>query len=204
MVESMDAELGRLLAGLGNDVRSNTNVVVIGDNGTQNDATEAPFVPGHGKGTLFEGGLRVPLVIAGPMVTATGTECRALVNSTDIFDTCLHLAGATGDLPTQTAYPRDSTSLLPYLADPNQPSLRQFIFAERFFPNNDNNPSLVRHAIRGLRYKLNRNVIDGIERFYDLQADPFEATNLLLGPLEPEARQAYFRLQTQLKDLLES
>ncbi|MFT7678876.1 MAG: arylsulfatase B [Planctomycetota bacterium] len=202
MVESMDAELGRLLAGIDAGILAQTHVIVVGDNGTQNDTTEAPFVPGHGKGTLFEGGLRVPLIVAGPAVAQPGSECTALVQTTDLFDTCLELGTSLSVLPADPAFPRDSISLRPYLDDPGRASLRKSIFGERFSPNH--NPTQIRRAIRGPRFKLTRNEVTGIERLYDLLADPFEGQNLMLQPLNSVQRQAYLRLKQALIDLLQS
>lgn len=202
MVEAMDTELGRLFAGLGASTLAQTHVLVVGDNGTQNDATEAPFIPGHGKGTLFEGGLRVPLIVAGPAVAQPGSECMALVQTTDVFDTCLELGTSMGVLPADPAYPRDSISLVPYLRHPGRTSLRTQLFGERFAPNH--NPSEVRHALRGRRYKLIRNQTSGAERLFDLQLDPFELQDLLLQPLDSAARQAYLALKQSLGELLQS
>jgi arylsulfatase A-like enzyme len=55
MVEALDHEIGRLLAGLG-DQRSRTDVFFLGDNGTPSRATRPPFPSDRAKGTLFEGG----------------------------------------------------------------------------------------------------------------------------------------------------
>ncbi|MFT4541946.1 MAG: arylsulfatase A-like enzyme [Planctomycetota bacterium] len=64
MVEAMDTEIGRLLSSLPAGHADELTVIFIGDNGTSPYATDAPFSPDHAKGTLFEGGIRVPLIIA--------------------------------------------------------------------------------------------------------------------------------------------
>jgi arylsulfatase A-like enzyme len=188
MVQALDSEIGRLLAGLSAELLARTHVVFVGDNGTQTDATQAPFVPLHGKGSLSEGGVNVPLVIAGPAVARPGSECAALVNTTDLFATCLELCGASPAPPDGVTL--DSLSLAPYLADPGRASLRDFVYAERFSPNHSPRPRLRRRAVRGPRYKLVLNEDAGVERFYDLELDPFEARNLLEAalpaPLETE------------------
>ena len=61
----MDAELGRLLTGIGAAL-TNTTVFFVADNGTPKEVTEPPFFPSHAKGTVFEGGVNVPLIVSGP------------------------------------------------------------------------------------------------------------------------------------------
>ncbi|MEM7305895.1 MAG: sulfatase-like hydrolase/transferase [Planctomycetota bacterium] len=131
MVEALDAELGRLLGGVD---PATTTVVLAADNGTSGEVLSAPFPPGHGKATLFEGGLRVPLIVRGPSVAQPGATCEALVAALDVFATVAELA----QVDLAAALPGvvlDSISLLPYLADPSLPSLRPWVFAEHFVPN---------------------------------------------------------------------
>ena len=119
MTEAMDSELARILQ----SVPPNTWVIFVGDNGTANEATDGGTPPSHSKGTVYEGGVNVPLIITGPGVVPG--ECRALVNTTDLFATIADLAG----VPSSA---EDSVSLLPYLSDPKLPSLREWVFAESF------------------------------------------------------------------------
>ena len=200
MVEAMDHELGRLLTSLGAERLAGTHVIVVGDNGSQNDVTEEPFIAGHGKGTLFEGGVRVPLIVAGPAVATVGAECRALVNSVDLFATCFELGGATKPLPANAEFPRDSISLVPYLKDPSHKSLRQTIYSERFSLNHTVRDW--RRAIRNSRFKLFINIDNGVEHFFDLERDPFEQTNLIhQEALSPEGSKAYGELKAALEAL---
>ena len=103
-IRAMDTEVGRVL----DHLPPNTIVFFIGDNGTETDATDAPFARRHAKGTLYEGGINVPLIVFGPGVERG--ECSALVSSTDLFATLAELAGVVS-----TA--EDSVSLVPYLLD---------------------------------------------------------------------------------------
>ena len=181
MTEAMDSELARILQ----SVPPNTWVIFVGDNGTANEATDGGTPPSHSKGTVYEGGVNVPLIITGPGVVPG--ECRALVNTTDLFATIADLAG----VPSSA---EDSVSLLPYLSDPKLPSLREWVFAESFGKEN------YQRAIRGARYKLIRRY-DGVavsESFYDLQEDPSEQTDLLLGTLSPEEEDAYLLLRCRI------
>jgi arylsulfatase B len=92
MSEVLDAELGRLISEIVAQHRwEETVIVVMGDNGSTENTADSPFRPGRVKGSLYEGGLRVPLIVAGPGVTAGSTD--ALVSAVDLFPTLLELAG---------------------------------------------------------------------------------------------------------------
>jgi arylsulfatase A-like enzyme len=110
-LEALDTEIGRLLATV--DLAT-TNIILIGDNGTPGQVVQEPFSNGHAKGSLYDGGVHVPLVIAGPDVALCGTSSR-LVHCVDLFSTILELAKI--DVPTATASVDviDSQSLLPIL-----------------------------------------------------------------------------------------
>ncbi len=62
MVECMDEQIGELLDGV-SDLQ-NTVVIFVGDNGTEDRVAEGLFADGRGKGTLYESGVRVPLIVA--------------------------------------------------------------------------------------------------------------------------------------------
>jgi arylsulfatase B len=201
MVEAMDTELGRVLDGIPSAQIDDTLVIFVGDNGTASGATTPPFDPAHAKGTVFDGGIRVPLIVAGAGVEQ-GEECDALVNVTDLFATLAEVAG----VPAPTA--DDSVSLVPYFTDPAQPSLREWIFAERFTPNGPGpGPFLQRQrAARERRYKLHE-VWEGPMgptslALYDLQSDPFETSDLLASPpLSAPEQQALSELTAVLATL---
>ncbi|MHC5212741.1 MAG: sulfatase-like hydrolase/transferase, partial [Planctomycetota bacterium] len=134
MVEALDTELGRLLDGLGPALQSRTTVVFLGDNGTPGEVSSRPFAKDHAKGTLYEGGVNVPLIVTGPRVKVPGTESIALVSVTDLFATVAEIAKV--DLgQTLPGVPLDSRSLVPYLADPSAPPQRKVLFTELFHPN---------------------------------------------------------------------
>lgn len=206
MVQAMDTEIGRLLAGIDPEVRARTTVIFTADNGTTSHMTRQPFDPSHGKPTLFEGGINVPLIVAGGRVSAPGTECTALVNTTDLFLTICEIT----EVPPLSKHavaqrPLDSVSLLPYLSKPAQPSRREFAFAERFNPLHGKPPFKGQeHAIRNDRYKLIVDVKAGEESFYDLATDPFETVDLLDVGLGTEEQTAYEWLHAALAELLAS
>jgi len=126
MLEMLDASLGRLFDGLEQlDIADNTVVVLTGDNGglaTNNTAVARHAVPvaAHdtanaplrgGKGYLFEGGIRVPLLVRWSGRVAPGSVCDTPVALTDFYATFLELAGQA-PRPNQAL---DSVSLAPLL-----------------------------------------------------------------------------------------
>ncbi len=185
MVARLDQEIGRLLSGIDTATLSNTIVIFVGDNGTTGNAIDPPFHPERAKFTLYEGGLRVPLIIAGPGVPA-GESSAVLVNTTDLYATILELAGAgTSDAPP------DSVSLQPYFREPAQPSLRAWAYADDFVT--DQGVAGGGHTIRDARYKLVR--IRSRVELYDLERDPYETRNLLLDGVNDEEQAAFNQLQ---------
>jgi arylsulfatase A-like enzyme len=196
MTEAMDTEIGRLLQGLQGlpgDELERTVIVFVGDNGTPTDATTAPFNPQHAKGTPFEGGVNVPLIVKGPGVAA-GAECAALVNTTDLYATFCELGGRPAGTAHDPVGP-DSVSLVPYLAQPELPSLRSWVYAEAFGPNGFGPYVVNMRTVREERYKLIWRMpvsTPAYTQFFDLQADPFEEVDLLReGPLTPEQQTAH-------------
>lgn len=136
MVEALDTELGRLLAA----VPADTTVIFLGDNGTPQQVALPAFQPA--KGTLQQGGVHVPLVVAGAGVGAPGTRCGALVGAVDVLATVAALAGVDLGAPAFSGLVLDSVDLGPYLADPSLPSRREVLFSELFFPNGETVPQI--------------------------------------------------------------
>ena len=182
MIEAMDTEIGRLLASIEPSVLSNTTIIFLGDNGTPSQVTEY-YDPRRGKFTIYQGGVMVPLIISGPSVVDPGRAVTAPVNSTDMFATILDLAGVdvSATLPPNVII--DSLSMVPYLEDPSQPPLRQWVLSERFL----NGSSAEGKTTRSKTHKLIR-FTSGIEEFYNLIKDPLELDNLDPGSLSPFAQ----------------
>jgi arylsulfatase A-like enzyme len=187
MIEAMDTEIGRLLL----QVDTNeTTILFIGDNGTPGRVIQPPFSSARGKDTLYEGGVRVPFIIAGPEVVAPGRTSEAIVHCADIYATILELAGAS--LPM--ALPSDSRSLLPILL--NQP----FTPAEEaVLMENESGVAMAQsgRAVRRGNFKLIVPT-SGSEEFYDLASDPLETANLLAQSLTAEQAAALQALRGKL------
>ena len=110
MTEDMDTGIGRVLDKLQDlGVEMNTYVIYTSDHGqTINRSTNQPLR--LGKGTLWEGGMRVPFIVSGPGIEA-GTISDARVVSLDLFPTFGELAGVTESLPDDL----EGGSLVPLL-----------------------------------------------------------------------------------------
>jgi arylsulfatase A-like enzyme len=176
MIEAMDTEVGRLLSAVN---PTNTHIIFLGDNGTDTRVIQPPFASNRAKGTLYEGGIKVPLVIAGPAVVSPGRTNDTPVHAVDLFPTLLEMAGMdlAATIPAATA--TDGASLLPMLQGAIDAARR--VYAELF---NTNSPALSDGRIlRNAQFKLLRFDTSGREEFYDLTTDPTERTNLLAGTL---------------------
>jgi arylsulfatase A-like enzyme len=199
MVEAMDTEIGRLFTQLGPSVMARTNVVFLGDNGTDWRVTEPPFIRQHGKGTVYEGGLNVPLIVAGPAVGSPDREEASLVSAVDVYSTVAHLCGVDRTPPFVKI---DGISFVPLLAAPNQPPTRTTVYAELAFVSA---PGPV--AIRDARYKLIRRfeATPVTDELFDLVADPFEQSDLLqTASLTPGQQSAYDWLRDEVVSILDT
>jgi len=201
MLEAMDTEIGRLLDGLPAGVRARTDVIIIGDNGTTRLALPVDFPKGLGKGTLSESGIHVPLIVQGPSVAEPGRASAALVNSSDLYNTCLDLMGLA---PEPRAM--DSVSFAPLLRDSKREGPRKWILAERFFrPKDPSKPGRDHVVMRGPRYKVFENRSEGTTAFFDLKTDPLEFKDLLKDKgregLDAEQRAEFDRLSQALTEL---
>jgi arylsulfatase B len=177
-VEAMDAEIRRLIMNIPVDVLANTWIIFVADNGTPGPAISDPAQRNKGKGTLFEGGIRVPLIVVGPGVVDPGREVQALVNTTDLFATILEMAG----VPASPAdRPDESVSLMPYQQATAAPALRRWVYSELFLPNGFGPYTERRRMVRDGRYKL-VEILKGGDRhraMFDLLVDPNESVDLL-------------------------
>jgi arylsulfatase A-like enzyme len=183
-VEALDKEIGRLLASIPPDVRARTTIIFLGDNGTPGEVVAPPLDPKRSKISMFEGGVRVPLIVSGPLVRSPGSWSKALVDVVDVFPTIAEIAHVdTSQLQAGGApVPLDGYSLLPYLVDPTAPSQHAFLYSERFAPNGPPPYQIDDRAVRDDDFKLVRNEKSGLEALFDLHATQWwldEGPNLL-------------------------
>ncbi|NLE59689.1 MAG: sulfatase, partial [Planctomycetes bacterium] len=123
MVESMDAAVGRVLDKLDElGLSDSTTVCFFSDNGGLSTSEGSPTsnLPLRGgKGWTYEGGIREPMIIASPGLTAPGSLCDVPVISTDFYPTLLDIAG----LPLKPDQHLDGVSLKPLLEGARADSL---------------------------------------------------------------------------------
>jgi arylsulfatase A len=117
MMESLDAAVGRVLAKLDeHKLTESTMVVFTSDNGGRVPTTSNKPLR-VGKGSAYEGGLRVPLIVKWPGVTKPGGVSDQVTITMDLFPTLLEAAGVNAPESTSKtgAAGRDGISLVPVL-----------------------------------------------------------------------------------------
>jgi arylsulfatase A-like enzyme len=165
-IEAMDAEIGRLLGSMSAQTRANTVVIFIGDNGSPTQTVDTNvFDRNKAKATLYEGGIRVPMIVSGNGVTRVNARETALINTVDFYPTIAELAG------NSVTKLNDGYSFAPLLKAGGA-AARQYNYSE--FQSDRVNGWTVRNA----QYKLITN-LDGTQALYDLTTDLKEQTNLL-------------------------
>ena len=172
MIEAMDTEIGRLLDGLDEETRANTMIIFMGDNGTARRVIQAPYSNTHGKGSLYQGGVNVPLFISGFGVERPGERDGSLVGVTDLFATIAEIAGIDFDVPN------DSISFSKVLKQEGA-GTRDFLYADAI-----DDEAVKSWAVRDSHYKLIADEQGRLELF-DLQLDPFEFVDLVAADTAP-------------------
>ena len=196
MIECMDLRIGDLIDGvhaLGD--LDDTFVIFAADNGTGPELTEEPFYDERGKGTIYESGIRVPLIVAdgkelvarqadhepdldwrisSDVVRFPGAVNSAPVNLLDIYATVADVIGADKSSAV------DSVSLLPMLLG-REGARREMVYSEMFGQSYTGYA-----ATRVDDWKLIVEVDVGEEgtcikrrKLYSLGVDRFESTNLV-------------------------
>jgi arylsulfatase A-like enzyme len=170
MVESVDDAMGEILDTLDRlGIRDRTAIFFTSDNGGQASITD--MLPLRaGKGSAYEGGVRVPFIVSWPGVTHPGSTCDVPVITPDIPATILDLTGA-GIEPGQ---PIDGRSLAPLLR--GDTLAREAIYWH--YPHYHPGGATPHSAIRAGRWRLVHFYEDGRDELYDLAADPAETTDL--------------------------
>tara|TARA_R110002096_G_scaffold173997_6_gene349605 strand:+ start:2735 stop:4204 length:1470 start_codon:yes stop_codon:yes gene_type:complete len=157
-----DAQIGRILDGLeASGLAKNTIVIFTSDHGYH--------MGEHGhwqKTTLFENATRVPLIMAGPGISAEGKSTETPVEMVDFYPTLAQLSGLMSKAPNYLS----GVSLVPVLNDPENAAPRGSAFSQ--YANG--------YSIRTARYRYTEWGEEGSEgnELYDHQTDAEELVNL--------------------------
>jgi len=169
IIQSLDTEIGRLFRAMDEAGQMNNTVIIfMGDNGTPASVKDSAAKIRGSKQSVYEGGVRVPLVVAGPGVTRKGREAH-LVSAPDIYATVAELAG----IPLTNNTINNSYSVVPLLSNGQTATGRKYSFTELCA---NTGAGMKQFAIRDQRYKLLYN--GSAWQMFDLENDPWEMTNL--------------------------
>jgi arylsulfatase A-like enzyme len=185
MIENLDENMGRLLTALERPgLRENTLLLFMTDNGAQHLGGDDRFNAGlnQWKGSVYEGGIRVPCFVRWPARLRAGEDCSHLAANIDLMPTLLAACGAA--LPDDRAI--DGVDMLATLENPAQQPRERRYFTQ--WHRGDVPEQGRDYAVVEQRYKL----VKGTE-LYDLEADPGETKNLAVDMPEKAAamRAAY-------------
>ncbi len=188
MVENIDQNLDRLLQTLEQlNLAENTIVLFLTDNGANSNRYDG-FMRGQ-KGSVHEGGVRVPLFIRWPGKIAPGTTVSQLSAHIDLMPTILELTGVR--TPESVSRKFDGVSLVPLLDgyEPEWPD--RMIFTHQYRRPTGLSPAP--GSVRSQRYRYVRE--GGTAQLYDMVSDPTESRNLAeeLPSITEEFATAYDR-----------
>jgi len=184
MIQSLDESVGAVLDALDRlHLAESTIIVFFSDNGgnmynTVDGTTPTSNAPlRSGKGSIYEGGVREPMIVVWPGVVQPGSQCSEVVSSVDFYPTLLAMAGAS----PKSGQTLDGVSLVPLLKGTGRLD-REAIFCHfpHYIPATGNLPGT---SVRAGRWKLIRLYGEGpnrtdVHELYDLSADIGETKNV--------------------------
>lgn len=178
MVSYMDYSVGRVLDKLEElNLSKNTIVVLTSDNGGQIMVTSNTPLNGQ-KGNLYEGGIRVPLIVKWPGKTKPGSSSDVPVTVVDYFPTLAEMAGAA--IPENKI--TDGESIVPLLNGDNHLNREAIFWHLTSYNGNGRSNSYLWQtpggAIRKGNWKLIENFEDNSIELYNLKKDIGETKNL--------------------------
>ena len=200
MLKSVDESVGRIVKKLEElHLNDRTLIIFTSDNGGAVHFGKPPatsnFPLRNGKGTSYEGGLRVPLIVKLPGVTHPGSVSDIPVITMDFFPTIMELANAG-----QPGSPRalDGVSLLPLLKGEKQPPHAELFW---HYPHYWNSGKVSPYSVARIgEWKLIRFYETGREELYNLDKDLSEKNDL--STMFPAKRkQLSERLDAWLKEV---
>jgi len=175
MVESLDENVGRLMNELKElKIDENTFIILTSDNGGlsvfegKNTPATINYPLKAGKGYIYEGGIREPMIIWYPPLIKEGFVSDEVVTSVDIFPTIMELAS----LDRQNT---DGVSIMPAIRGQSLPDDRVFFWHYPHYSNQGGTPA---GAVRKGNYKLIEFFDDGHLELYDLENDVGETRDI--------------------------
>tara|TARA_B110001454_G_scaffold125009_1_gene116643 strand:- start:92 stop:1498 length:1407 start_codon:yes stop_codon:yes gene_type:complete len=172
-VKSVDDSVGRIVAELKKlGIDDRTTLIFTSDNGGQSSTVNVPLR--SGKGSSYEGGVRVPLIVKGPAVKNPGTVSSEPVTTVDYYPTILELAKAKGE--PQHNDKLEGRSLVPLLQDASATLDRESIYWH--YPHTHPGGAKPYAAIRARDWKLIEFLDGRRAELYHLSQDIGEANDL--------------------------
>ncbi|WP_375585820.1 sulfatase [Cyclobacterium xiamenense] len=178
MVESLDENIGRLMHALAKEgLDQNTLVVFTSDNGGMASSNLAGQIPTSnaplrtGKGYLYEGGIRVPLIFRWPNNIEPGSSSTFPVTGTDLYPTVPDMAGSK----LRPMQHLDGISLKPVLTGEKLDVRPLFWYFPHYSGGLGGRPSA---AIREGQYKLIHFFETNESELYNLEKDPEENSDI--------------------------
>lgn len=178
MIESMDQEIGRILAALQQQgMAENTLVFFTSDNGGTGSAR--PFGLRGIKGSTFEGGVRVPLIVRWPGVLPAGKEYTHPTVTFDVTASMARIAGVSA--PSGRAF--DGIDILQHVQAGTPPPARTLFWRGR---RGDRTWRAVRDG--ALKFVSRQDGQQTEEWLFDVERDPAEANDLAMSCRDDVAR----------------
>lgn len=175
MVENLDTNMGRIFKALDEiGEAENTIIIFTSDNGGLATAEGSPTCNAplnEGKGWMYEGGVREPLIVKWPGVIQSGTVTDVPVTSPDFYPTILEMAG----LPLNPEQHQDGISITPVLKSESKLD-REAIYWH--YPHYGNQGGTPGSSMRMGDYKLIEFFEDGRVELYNLREDVSEERDL--------------------------
>jgi len=187
MIYSVDENIGKLLKELEDlEIDDNTIILFTSDNGGLSTSEGSPtcnFPLRAGKGWLYEGGIRVPLIIKMPDIRKPGSIVKTAVSSIDYFATISEMTGSAEEINNT-----DGVSILSLLSCDTLKERPLFWH----YPHYSNQGVEPGSAVRLGKFKLIDNFQSGKQELYDLEKDISETNDM--SALNPAKTKELFKL----------
>lgn len=194
MIQAMDTEIGRLLGAIDTN---ETTIIFVGDNGTAGNVIQLPFRRQRSKGSLYEGGVRVPMIVTGAAISngVAGTTYDEPLHIVDLYATILDMFDivARDQVPEELVL--DSRSFMPVLCGDSYTRDAMEVTTEaddNGMPNSRPGRAIVDGTYKYIAFQ------DGTSEFYNVDTDISENNNLLEGVLDTNQQVTLTNLLDQL------